>query len=54
MLVLSMFCNVKQLGVLALASLGFKDGIHEQGGEIIPNNCIHLQSIMFSPCQNIK
>jgi hypothetical protein len=42
MLVLSMFCDVKQLGVPTLASLGFKDGIHEQGGEVILNNHTHL------------
>jgi hypothetical protein len=49
-----MFCDVKQQGVPTLASLGFNDGIHKQGGEIIPNNRTHLQTIVFSPCQHTK
>ncbi len=49
-----MFWDVKQLGVPTLASFGFKNGIHEQGGEVIPSNLIRLQSIVFSPCQHTK
>jgi hypothetical protein len=49
-LVLLVLWDVEQLKVLAPTLFRFKNGMHEQEKEVIPNNHIHLQFAMLFPC----